>query len=104
MQKYYEYCISFLGIEPKRCGHRSLFLRVIVNLWCIQTNPSARPSMTKVVQMLEGSLESLQIPPKPFLFSITAPPDFSSTFSSPYVLYQRDEVKVLTEVLNSTPS
>ena len=42
---------------------------IIVSLWCIQTDPSNRPSMSRVVEMLEGSLNSLQIPPKPFLFS-----------------------------------
>lgn len=40
---------------------------ILVSLWCIQTIPSDRPSMTKVVEMLEGSLQSLQIPPKPTL-------------------------------------
>lgn len=40
---------------------------ILVSLWCIQTRPSDRPSMTKVVEMLEGSLQSLQIPPKPSL-------------------------------------
>ncbi|KAL3820064.1 hypothetical protein ACJIZ3_005969 [Penstemon smallii] len=39
---------------------------VIVALWCIQMKPSDRPSMNKVVEMLEGELE-LQMPPKPFL-------------------------------------
>ncbi|KAM3692973.1 hypothetical protein ACJW31_08G129700 [Castanea mollissima] len=52
---------------------------IIVSLWCIQTNPSNRPSMSRVVEMLEGSLNSLQIPPKPFLFS---PPRRSPTKSS----------------------
>ncbi|XP_075636337.1 LEAF RUST 10 DISEASE-RESISTANCE LOCUS RECEPTOR-LIKE PROTEIN KINASE-like 2.4 [Castanea sativa] len=42
---------------------------IIVSLWCIQTDPSNRPSMSRVVEMLEGSLESLQIPPKPYLSS-----------------------------------
>lgn len=41
---------------------------ILVGLWCIQTNPSDRPPMNKVVEMLEGSLQSLQIPPKPYLF------------------------------------
>ncbi|KAF6166228.1 hypothetical protein GIB67_031012, partial [Kingdonia uniflora] len=35
---------------------------IIVGLWCIQTNPLDRPPMSKVVDMLAGSLESLQIP------------------------------------------
>ncbi|XP_030956721.1 PR5-like receptor kinase [Quercus lobata] len=39
---------------------------IIVSLWCIQTDPSSRPSISKVVDMLEGSLDSLQISPKPF--------------------------------------
>ncbi|KAL3525479.1 hypothetical protein ACH5RR_013851 [Cinchona calisaya] len=41
----------------------------LVGLWCIQTNPADRPSMSRVVEMLEGSPEHLQIPPKPFLDS-----------------------------------
>ncbi|KAK3160160.1 hypothetical protein QOZ80_1BG0056000 [Eleusine coracana subsp. coracana] len=41
----------------------------IVALWCIQWNPRNRPSMTKVVNMLTGRLQSLQIPPKPFISS-----------------------------------
>ncbi|KAL3819996.1 hypothetical protein ACJIZ3_005901 [Penstemon smallii] len=39
---------------------------VVVALWCIQMKPSDRPSMNKVIEMLEGDSE-LQIPPKPFL-------------------------------------
>ncbi|VAH00467.1 unnamed protein product [Triticum turgidum subsp. durum] len=39
----------------------------IVALWCIQWNPRNRPSMTKVVNMLTGRLQSLQMPPKPFV-------------------------------------
>ncbi|XP_050890902.1 LEAF RUST 10 DISEASE-RESISTANCE LOCUS RECEPTOR-LIKE PROTEIN KINASE-like 2.1 [Lathyrus oleraceus] len=41
----------------------------MVSLWCIQTDPSNRPSMRKVVEMLEGSLQVLEILPKPFLSS-----------------------------------
>ncbi|XP_075475944.1 PR5-like receptor kinase [Primulina tabacum] len=44
---------------------------LLVGFWCIQTSPSARPSMSKVVDMLKGSLQSIQIPPKPILFSPT---------------------------------
>ncbi|CAG7902507.1 unnamed protein product [Brassica rapa] len=40
---------------------------VLVGLWCIQTNPSHRPAMIKVIEMLEGTLEALQVPPKPLL-------------------------------------
>uniref|UniRef100_A0A0D9Y2E9 non-specific serine/threonine protein kinase n=1 Tax=Oryza glumipatula TaxID=40148 RepID=A0A0D9Y2E9_9ORYZ len=41
----------------------------IVALWCIQWNPKDRPSMTKVVNMLTGRLQNLQVPPKPFISS-----------------------------------
>ncbi|XP_023905300.1 rust resistance kinase Lr10-like isoform X2 [Quercus suber] len=42
---------------------------IIVALWCIQMKPSDRPSMNKVVEMLEGEVERLQMPSKPFLSS-----------------------------------
>ncbi|KAA8532695.1 hypothetical protein F0562_032728 [Nyssa sinensis] len=51
---------------------------IIVGLWCIQTNPSNRPSMSKVVDLLKGSLELLQIPPRPFLSSPPRPSADSS--------------------------
>jgi serine/threonine protein kinase len=41
----------------------------IVGLWCIQWNPKNGPSMTKVINMLTGRLEGLQMPPKPFVSS-----------------------------------
>ncbi|XP_049390946.1 rust resistance kinase Lr10-like isoform X2 [Solanum stenotomum] len=42
---------------------------ILVSLWCIQTDPSSRPSINMVIEMLQGELESLQMPPKPFLYS-----------------------------------
>ncbi|XP_050256645.1 LEAF RUST 10 DISEASE-RESISTANCE LOCUS RECEPTOR-LIKE PROTEIN KINASE-like 2.4 [Quercus robur] len=42
---------------------------ILVGLWCIQTNPFDRPSMNKVIEMIEGNIEALKIPPKPFLCS-----------------------------------
>ncbi|KAG6715332.1 hypothetical protein I3842_05G245700 [Carya illinoinensis] len=50
-------------------------LMIIVALWCIQMKPNDRPSMNKVVEMLEGSIENLQIPPKPFLSSLEGEPE-----------------------------
>ncbi|KAL4352436.1 hypothetical protein GQ457_06G013750 [Hibiscus cannabinus] len=40
---------------------------MMVSLWCIQTKPSDRPSVGKVVEMLENEIQGLQMPPKPFL-------------------------------------
>ncbi|XP_030461104.2 LEAF RUST 10 DISEASE-RESISTANCE LOCUS RECEPTOR-LIKE PROTEIN KINASE-like 2.5 [Syzygium oleosum] len=47
---------------------------MIVSLWCIQTSPSDRPPIVKVIEMLEGNFDSLQMPPKPILYSPTQPP------------------------------
>ncbi|XP_061356541.1 rust resistance kinase Lr10-like isoform X2 [Gastrolobium bilobum] len=46
----------------------------IVGLWCIETDPSTRPAISKVIEMLEGSIELLQVPPKPFLSSPSTSP------------------------------
>ncbi|KAL0343369.1 UNVERIFIED_CONTAM: LEAF RUST 10 DISEASE-RESISTANCE LOCUS RECEPTOR-LIKE PROTEIN KINASE-like 2.1, partial [Sesamum angustifolium] len=55
---------------------------LLVGFWCIQTAPSDRPPMTKVVEMLEGSLQSYKIPPEPFLSSPKlSGPQFSSSVS-----------------------
>ncbi|KAJ8479519.1 hypothetical protein OPV22_023246 [Ensete ventricosum] len=44
----------------------------MVGLWCIQMKPCDRPSMSRVVEMLEGDVNDLRMPPKPF-FSSTQP-------------------------------
>ncbi|CAN4124851.1 unnamed protein product [Withania somnifera] len=57
--------VGIMNEEEEECARKM----VIASLWCIQTDPSNRPSMSKVVEMLEGNLDSLQIPPKPYLYS-----------------------------------
>ncbi|KAH6797049.1 hypothetical protein C2S52_021603 [Perilla frutescens var. hirtella] len=52
-------------MEEEEEARKKMF---IVGFWCIQTIPSERPSISKAVEMLEGSVESIQIPPKPVLF------------------------------------
>ncbi|KAI7739988.1 hypothetical protein M8C21_004403 [Ambrosia artemisiifolia] len=52
---------------------------IIVGLWCIQTNPVNRPAITKVLEMLEGSLELLEIPPKPYMCSPQRSVDLSTS-------------------------
>ena len=66
------------GIENKEENEITRKM-ILVGLWCIQTNPVNRPCMSKVIEMLEGSTEALQIPPKPFLSS---PPRFPKDCSS----------------------
>ncbi|XP_057732851.1 LEAF RUST 10 DISEASE-RESISTANCE LOCUS RECEPTOR-LIKE PROTEIN KINASE-like 2.5 isoform X2 [Arachis stenosperma] len=41
----------------------------VVGLWCIQPIPDDRPTMSKVVEMLEGSMNFLELPPRPVLSS-----------------------------------
>ncbi|PIN25175.1 Serine/threonine protein kinase [Handroanthus impetiginosus] len=41
---------------------------VMVAIWCIQEDPSLRPSMKRVTQMLEGVVE-VSVPPRPSVFS-----------------------------------
>ncbi|KAJ6702595.1 G-TYPE LECTIN S-RECEPTOR-LIKE SERINE/THREONINE-PROTEIN KINASE SD2-5 [Salix koriyanagi] len=43
---------------------------VMIAIWCIQEDPSLRPTMKKVTQMMEGTVE------------VSAPPDPSSFISS----------------------
>ncbi|PIA64501.1 hypothetical protein AQUCO_00100166v1 [Aquilegia coerulea] len=57
--------ISILGSE-EFFKEETTKRMVLVGLWCIQTHPINRPSMTKVVEMLEGSIEHLEMPPNPF--------------------------------------
>ncbi|CAD6239495.1 unnamed protein product [Miscanthus lutarioriparius] len=40
-----------------------------VGLFCIQMAPDGRPSMSRVIEMLEKSASEFEMPPKPFLYS-----------------------------------
>nr|XP_009767032.1 PREDICTED: probable receptor-like protein kinase At1g67000 [Nicotiana sylvestris] len=68
--------IGIMNEEEKECAKKM----VIMSLWCIQTDPSNRPSMSKVVEILEGNQDySLQIPPKPYLYSSSISEEDSSS-------------------------
>ncbi|XP_045815196.1 LEAF RUST 10 DISEASE-RESISTANCE LOCUS RECEPTOR-LIKE PROTEIN KINASE-like 2.4 isoform X2 [Trifolium pratense] len=66
----------------------------LVALWCIQLKPIDRPSMNKVVEMLEGDIGNIEMPPKPLLyphetiqenFNINSDETVSDTGSTSYV-------------------
>ena len=61
--------LGLQGLTNKEV-EESIRKMIIVSLWCIQTDPLDQPSMSKVVHMLEGSHDFLQMPPKPFLSSL----------------------------------
>ncbi|CAN7082061.1 unnamed protein product [Brassica oleracea var. botrytis] len=54
---------------------------ILVALWCIQSYPSNRPCMKRVVEMMEGSLDALEVPPRPVFQVPIAPLQESSTLS-----------------------
>ncbi|XP_020082610.1 LEAF RUST 10 DISEASE-RESISTANCE LOCUS RECEPTOR-LIKE PROTEIN KINASE-like 2.4 [Ananas comosus] len=58
-----QYCVEACGDN----GEATEIVRkmILVALWCIQTMPDDRPSMSRVVNMLEGDISDLQLPPKP---------------------------------------
>ncbi|CAL4955086.1 unnamed protein product [Urochloa decumbens] len=60
-----EYCISASEIN----GETTELVRkmIVVGLWCIQVIPTDRPTMTRVVEMLEGNTSNLELPPKVLL-------------------------------------
>ncbi|CAJ2673384.1 unnamed protein product [Trifolium pratense] len=76
---------------------------IIVALWCIQLKPDDRPSMSKVVEMLEGDVEILHMPPKPILYPHDTVVDdlrtnFDQTMSSDYTS-SYDSVEIATASL-----
>ncbi|KAL5763068.1 hypothetical protein ACOSP7_019332 [Xanthoceras sorbifolium] len=60
-----------ISLEIEEDGDEEIAKKLaIVGLWCIQWNPIDRPSMIMVMQMLEGDLHCLEMPPnKPFVTS-----------------------------------
>ncbi|XP_019172599.1 PREDICTED: LEAF RUST 10 DISEASE-RESISTANCE LOCUS RECEPTOR-LIKE PROTEIN KINASE-like 2.1 [Ipomoea nil] len=52
---------------------------IMVGLWCIHVDPSIRPSISKALEMLENSVNSLPFPPKPYLYSSASTEANSST-------------------------
>ncbi|XP_059294625.1 rust resistance kinase Lr10-like [Lycium ferocissimum] len=73
----------------------------LVALWCIQTNPVQRPSMSKVVEMLEGEVEVLEVPPQPLQSQPIAPfhqMESSTTFSSDSMALLENSVDNLIEL------
>ncbi|CAA7033165.1 unnamed protein product [Microthlaspi erraticum] len=51
----------------------------LVGLWCIQYSPTDRPPMNRVVEMMEGNVDALEVPPSSFLKDIRAAPLSEST-------------------------
>ncbi|KAF3433880.1 hypothetical protein FNV43_RR24983 [Rhamnella rubrinervis] len=55
---------------------------MMVALWCIQMKPCDRPSMNRVIEMLEGEVGCLQMPQNHFISTREAVEESNSTYSS----------------------
>ncbi|CAO2198889.1 unnamed protein product [Urochloa humidicola] len=55
----------------------------LIGLWCIQTVPASRPSMSRVLEMLERSVHELPMPPRPYHASPSNSPSPSHPSSYP---------------------
>ncbi|KAL1819398.1 hypothetical protein ACET3Z_014267 [Daucus carota] len=65
-------------LYPRQSEENELVRKmVMVGLWCIQIYPSQRPSISKVIEMLEGQTAALEIPPRPYLCSVPGSPSNS---------------------------
>lgn len=75
-----------LGLDGILSGEENEIAKrmTMVALWCIQTIPSHRPTISTVIDMLLGSADSLEMPPKPFLSSPPRPTAFSSAMSESF--------------------
>ncbi|QCE06512.1 brassinosteroid insensitive 1-associated receptor kinase 1 [Vigna unguiculata] len=60
---------------------------IVVALWYIQMNPNNRPSMNKVVEMLERDIENLEIPPKFSLYPCEAAENSKQSITSEFISY-----------------
>ncbi|XP_020082609.1 LEAF RUST 10 DISEASE-RESISTANCE LOCUS RECEPTOR-LIKE PROTEIN KINASE-like 2.4 [Ananas comosus] len=58
-----QYCVEACGDNGE--GMEVVRKMILVALWCIQIMPDDRPSMSRVVNMLEGDINDLQLPSKP---------------------------------------
>ncbi|CAG7895410.1 unnamed protein product [Brassica rapa] len=63
----------------------------LVGLWCIQSSPSNRPPMNKVVEMMEGNVEALEVPPRPVLQIPSLPLQESSSLSMDITVYAEEQ-------------
>ncbi|EOX96500.1 Kinase superfamily protein, putative [Theobroma cacao] len=56
-----------LGIKEDKDGDVDIAKKLsVVGIWCVQWDPTDRPPISTVIQMLEGRKGSLPLPPDPF--------------------------------------
>ncbi|KAG4919245.1 hypothetical protein JHK85_057526 [Glycine max] len=78
---------NIMGVIDRRLVNQEINLEQVKRVlmacfWCIQEQPSHRPTMSKVVQMLEGVID-IERPPAPKINSNAAPISTIATSSAP---------------------
>ncbi|KAG5077993.1 hypothetical protein JHK82_056688 [Glycine max] len=78
---------NIMGVIDRRLVNQEINLEPVKRVlmacfWCIQEQPSHRPTMSKVVQMLEGVID-IERPPAPKINSNAAPISTIATSSAP---------------------
>ncbi|OEL34775.1 LEAF RUST 10 DISEASE-RESISTANCE LOCUS RECEPTOR-LIKE PROTEIN KINASE-like 2.8 [Dichanthelium oligosanthes] len=71
------------GAGPEAPGEEVARKMALIGLWCIQTVPASRPSMSGVLDMLEKSIHELAMPPRPYHTSPSNSPSPSRPSSYP---------------------
>ncbi|VAH70875.1 unnamed protein product [Triticum turgidum subsp. durum] len=69
----------------------------VVGLWCIQMKSHDRPTMSEVIEMLEGGLDGLQMPSRPFFCD----DEYTTVLDSYPLLSQMTEILEEDEVSDS---
>ncbi|KAK7392894.1 hypothetical protein VNO78_21344 [Psophocarpus tetragonolobus] len=60
---------KYVDMEDASEGDKVLTKKMfLIALWCIQLKPRDRPSIKEVVEMLEGEIESIEMPPRPSFY------------------------------------
>jgi serine/threonine protein kinase len=71
------------GAGTEAAGEEIARKMALIGLWCIQTVPASRPSMSKVLEMMERSIHELAMPPRPYHASSSNSPSPSHPSSYP---------------------
>jgi len=78
----YDHLLQDGGVLQDR-GEEVARKMALIGLWCIQTVPASRPSMSRVLEMLERSIHELAMPPRPYHVSPSNSPSPSHPSSYP---------------------
>ncbi|XP_042032473.1 rust resistance kinase Lr10-like [Salvia splendens] len=73
----------------------------IVALWCIQMNPNNRPSMNKVLEMLEGDVEHLQTPNYPAYMARNEEQSWATDSNGSLSLLHDDNSSNILEIISN---